>query len=589
MKQLLLGVLMAPQVLFGQVLYSNGAVITMSVGAVVQVNGGFDLAQTTTLTNHGTVTISKNSTFPIPGTFRIGANSVASGNGFYFVEQDWINDGAFNAGTSTVTLFGNTQQFITSNNGVATNFNNLSLTGNGTGINRRKTLQGVSASTGATGVLAINGAELSTQTNTFYVINPAVSAVTYTTTFGSEGFVSSIEPGVFSRLTNSTGTYIFPTGSSLGATRFRPIELTPQTNEASQYVVRFNNFDASSQSFDRTQTDGKECALNPTYFHSIDRLVGTAPTDVRVFYILADDGDWSGIAHWRNASSNWNDMGTTSAAVNGGFTTRSRAAWNFSNPGHPYILSTIRPETPVLNCPAVCENSTDNLFTLTGTTGNYQWSFPSNATLQSGQGTDNVLVDWGVGSNEVSAVAIGQNGCNSLPGTCTPVIAPNPTVDFSYTDNGYDYNFTDQTSGAISWDWSFGDGDSSFIQNPSHTYNGGESYHVTLVVTNSNGCVGSASQVIEIFQELVVPNIITPNDDGTNDFFLIKSAGIKSFELIIVNRWGNTVFVTNDPAVVWDGKTNGKPVEEGVYFYKLKASSSSKEYNYQGNVTVIRN
>ena len=70
---------------------------------------------------------------------------------------------------------------------------------------------------------------------------------------------------------------------------------------------------------------------------------------------------------------------------------------------------------------------------------------------------------------------------------------------------------------------------------------------------------------------------------------MVKTAGIKSYDLIIVNRWGNTVFTSSDPSVVWDGKSNGKPVDDGVYFYKLKAASVSKEYNYQGNVTVIRN
>lgn len=586
----LLLALLSPFGSMGQILYSNGALISISSGALVQVNGGAELAQTTTLTNNGSATITKNSTLPIPGTFKIGNNAAVSGNGFYRVEQDWINNGSFNAGTSSVTLFGNTQQFITSTNGVSTVFNNLILTGSGTGINRKKTLQGVNASTSATGVLQINVAELETQTNTFFVLNPAITAVTYTNTFGSEGFVSSLQPGALSRLTNSTNTYIFPTGSSDGTTRFRPVELVPQTNEASQYTVRFNNFDSNTQAFDRTQTDGNECSLNPLYFHSIERLVGSAPTDVRLFYVIATDNDWTGIAHWRNASSNWNDMGTTVASVNGGFTTRTRSAWNFTNPGHPYILSSVRPGPPTLNCPTVCENSSNNVFSVVGGSGNFQWTFPSNGTITSGQGTSSVMIDWTTGTGVVSVVDLGTNGCTSQPGTCTPTINPSPSVQFSYTEDGTSYSFTDGTNGSTSWDWNFGDGDGSLIQNPTHVYEGGgDSYQVTLMVTSANGCMGSLTQTIEIFKDIVVPNIITPNDDGTNDIFLIKTAGIKSYNLVIVNRWGNTMFVSNDPSHIWDGKVDGKPVDEGVYFYKLKASSASKEYNYQGNVTVIRN
>lgn len=586
----LLGVIL-PITSFGQIFFSNGALLSISSGAIVQVNGGAELAQTTTLTNQGSVTITKNSTFPNPGTFKIGTNAIVSGNGFYLVEQDWVNNGTFNFGTSTVTLFGNTQQFITSNNGVSTVFNNLVLTGAGVGTNRKKTLQGVNASTGASGSLQINDRELETQTNSFFVLNPAVAAITYSNTFGAEGFVSSLEPGTLSRITNFASTYIFPTGSSTGTLRFRPVEVTPQTNIGSEYTVRFNNYDANTDAFDRNENDGNMCALNPAYYHSIERLIGTAPTDIRLFYVIANDGDWTGMAHWRTASTDWNDMNANTSAINGGFTTRTRTGWNFTNPGFPYILSTERPGPPNLNCPAVCENSFNNVFSVNGGSGNFQWTFPSNGTITSGQGTSSVFVDWTTGSGEITVVDMGTNGCSSQPGTCTPTIKPSPAAQFSYTEEGTSYVFTDESAGSIaSWNWNFGDGEGSVIQNPAHVYeDNGDSYNVTLQVTAANGCMASLTQVIEIFQDITVPNIITPNGDGTNDFFLIKTAGIKSYDLVIVNRWGNTVFESNDPTVIWDGKSDGQPVDEGVYFYKLKASSASKEYNYHGNVTVVRN
>lgn len=586
----LLGLLL-PLPSFGQIFFSNGALLSVSSGAIVQINGGTELAQTTTLTNQGSVTITKNSTFPNPGTFKIGANASASGNGFYLIEQDWVNDGMFNFGTSTVTLFGNTQQFITSTNGVSTVFNNLVLTGSGVGNNRKKTLQDVNASTGASGSLQLNDRELETQTNSFFVLNPAIGAITYSTTFGAEGFVSSLEPGVLSRITNFASTYIFPTGSSTGTLRFRPVELTPQTNIGSEYAVRFNNYDANADAFDRNENDGNMCALNPAYYHSIERLIGNAPTDIRLFYVIADDGDWTGMAHWRTASSDWNDMAANTSAVSGGFTTRTRAGWNFMNPGYPYILSTTRPGPPALNCPEVCENSFNNEFSVNGGSGNFQWTFPSNGTIISGQGTSSVFVDWTAGTGEITVVDMGANGCSSQPGTCTPVIKPSPAAQFSYTEEGTSYLFTDESTGSITaWNWSFGDGQGSASQNPAHIYeDNGDAYTVILQVTAANGCMASLTQIIEIFQDISVPNIITPNGDGTNDFFLIKTAGIKSYDLVIVNRWGNTVFKSSDPTVIWDGKSDGQPVAEGVYFYKLKASSASKEYNYQGNVTVVRN
>ncbi|MBS1509873.1 MAG: PKD domain-containing protein [Bacteroidetes bacterium] len=65
-------------------------------------------------------------------------------------------------------------------------------------------------------------------------------------------------------------------------------------------------------------------------------------------------------------------------------------------------------------------------------------------------------------------------------------------------------NFTDQSvpnSGTInSWLWDFGDGNSSAIQNPSHTYTGSGNFNVTLRITNSNGCTKtlSKSQYVKI-------------------------------------------------------------------------------------------
>jgi gliding motility-associated-like protein len=570
-----------------QIVSTNAATVSISAGAVVWVNGGMNVSNATNLSNNGTLTITKNSTLPVAGTFIIENNSDVSGNGTYSVEQDWVNSAAFNAGTSKVRLFGNTQQFITSNNGTITTFNDLELSGTGTGINRKKTLQNIDVKTGNSGILQINDRELETQGQTFSVLNTAVSAVSNNTTPGSEGFVSSVIPGTFSRQTNASAIYVFPTGSSAGTLRYRPVELTPLDANANTYAARLNNMDASTQSFDRTVTDGKPCDLNPLYFHSINRVAGTSSTDVRLFYMTAADGSWSGMAQWQTGNVLWNDMNALGAGTSGAFATRTRSGWNFVKPGDAYILSNVRPEAPVLNCPALCENSTGNVFTLTGTGSSYQWTFPVNGTMTSGQGTSSVTANWTAGASPVSAIALGSNGCNSLPGTCTPVVVPPPTVNFSYADDMNDVGFTDQTSGSAQWNWSFGDNTTSSSQNPSHTYPGSGTYTVTLNVTDATGCTNSATQVIEILGDIVIPNVISPNGDGINDLFTIKSSGLKTYDLVILNRWGNKVFTSTSAKDHWDGKDNGKPVPDGVYFYILNASANNKEFKFHGNVTVF--
>ncbi|HET6991890.1 MAG TPA: hypothetical protein VFJ43_11230, partial [Bacteroidia bacterium] len=201
--------------LHAQIFYSNGATVAVTPGGILHCNGGLTLDNLSNFTNDGSVNVTKNSTLPLNGTMTINSGS-AQGNGYYKVEQDWINNSVFVGGTSTVELYGNTQQFITSVNNTVTTFHNLKLTGTGTLNNRKKTLQLVNAMTDATGgVLDIGDRELETQTNTFFVNDPAVTAVVNLQVPGSEGFVSSQAPGVLSRATNTTGTYLFPTGSSV--------------------------------------------------------------------------------------------------------------------------------------------------------------------------------------------------------------------------------------------------------------------------------------------------------------------------------------------------------------------------------------
>lgn len=96
---------------------------------------------------------------------------------------------------------------------------------------------------------------------------------------------------------------------------------------------------------------------------------------------------------------------------------------------------------------------------------------------------------------------------------------------------------------------------------------------ITLVVTDSLGCVDSASISIIVTTDLEYPNVFTPNGDGVNDFFVFVANAYKEYEVVILNRWGNEVsktYVINDN-YLWDGKTqNGDMASEGVYFYHVK-------------------
>ncbi len=78
-----------------------------------------------------------------------------------------------------------------------------------------------------------------------------------------------------------------------------------------------------------------------------------------------------------------------------------------------------------------------------------------------------------------------------------------------------------------------------------------------------------------------MPNVITMNDDGVNDAFIIRN--IEDYDQVLVqifNRWGNLVFEDADYQNDWKGvDVSGKPLEDGVYTYVVTPQSVKYEYD----------
>jgi len=77
---------------------------------------------------------------------------------------------------------------------------------------------------------------------------------------------------------------------------------------------------------------------------------------------------------------------------------------------------------------------------------------------------------------------------------------------------------------------------------------------------------------VELQPDVAIPNAFTPNGDGLNDTFgpSIRSAQISDFEFVVFDRYGGSVFSTDDPAERWDGTCAGSHVAEGGYIYYLR-------------------
>jgi gliding motility-associated-like protein len=89
---------------------------------------------------------------------------------------------------------------------------------------------------------------------------------------------------------------------------------------------------------------------------------------------------------------------------------------------------------------------------------------------------------------------------------------------------------------------------------------------------------------------LEVPNVFTPNGDGTNDLFSIKSTGVKSAEGYIYNRWGQLLYSWDVLKISWDGKaSNGEDCPDGTYYYLIKLiDKKDKEHLAPGYLLIAR-
>lgn len=112
-----------------------------------------------------------------------------------------------------------------------------------------------------------------------------------------------------------------------------------------------------------------------------------------------------------------------------------------------------------------------------------------------------------------------------------------------------------------------------------------------VVVSDYNGCSGSLTVEVDFmgtYNCLVIPDIITPNNDGHNDEWIITNIDLyPNAEVRIFNRWGKMIFRTkNISANPWDGRTDGKLVPTDSYQYILYLNDGSAPRS--GVITVIR-
>jgi len=160
------------------------------------------------------------------------------------------------------------------------------------------------------------------------------------------------------------------------------------------------------------------------------------------------------------------------------------------------------------------------------------------------------------------------------------------------------------STGADSYLWDFGDGNTSNEFEPLYYYQTPGTYTITLTATSGFGCADTLSKENIVMAkeggDVITPNAFTPSLDGPNggspgagtynDVFLPKTEGVTDFKMQIFDRWGNLIFESNDKGIGWDGyNKQGKLLPQGVYvFHVIMTLSDGSRREKIGDVTLIR-
>lgn len=119
-------------------------------------------------------------------------------------------------------------------------------------------------------------------------------------------------------------------------------------------------------------------------------------------------------------------------------------------------------------------------------------------------------------------------------------------------------------------------------------------YYVTI--TDDNGCrrVDSTLITVKNCGEVIFefPNTFSPNSDGQNDVLFIKASNTNCIQFInfeIYDRWGVRVFHSNDISVGWEGRSQEKENDPGVFFYQLQVILTDETtINKKGNISLFK-
>lgn len=249
-----------------------------------------------------------------------------------------------------------------------------------------------------------------------------------------------------------------------------------------------------------------------------------------------------------------------------------------SNSDHTYESVRTPAKVSVKANPAVSVSGSANLcqgqsITLSvGTADTFAWS--------NGATTQTITVS-NAGNYSVT-VTDASLSCQATSSPVAVVVNPNPVSNFSTSTGGElvskaPITFTNQSTGAVSYLWDFGDSQTSTATSPAHTYTKGDNYTVTLTTYSDKGCPNVSTKSVSIITGLAESNSSVefntyPNPFTSNLYLKIDNSGKGPVSVRLVNTLGQAVYEAESEA----GKTEvtleipGQQLTEGMYFVQVR-------------------
>jgi gliding motility-associated-like protein len=168
------------------------------------------------------------------------------------------------------------------------------------------------------------------------------------------------------------------------------------------------------------------------------------------------------------------------------------------------------------------------------------------------------------------------------------IISPEALEYDLFDDN---INLINASIGAIIYQWSLFSDSISSATDLVYPITVPGQFNFQLLAVNSYGCKDSTKVRITVDPSFAIyfPNAFTPDGNGNDDIYMPKGFGIKDYEMMIFDRWGEMVFHSKDMSIGWNGSYKGGAAVQDVYVYKCKIQDlKGNQHFYQGAITLVQ-